>query len=35
MWAMVMLLLGLLMMGHGEPATAVVGAGILFAALAE
>ena len=35
MWAMVMLLLGLLMMGHGEPATSVVGAGILFSALAE
>lgn len=35
MWSLIMLVLGLKMMGDGEPVTAVIGAAILLSALAS
>ena len=35
MWALIMLVVGLKMIGDGEAATAVVGAAILLSALAS
>ena len=35
MWGLVMIVLGLKMMGDGEPVTAVIGAVVLLSALAS